>query len=100
MITTSRTAMGTMVQVTAYPDGADAKERVEAAIEAAFAEIYRLTADALDDAVFVLGPEKGLALIERTPGVGAVIVDAENRLIVSKRLKSLLTVLHPPTDAA
>ena len=59
-----------------------------------------VTADALDDAVFVLGPERGLALIERTPGVGAVIVDAENRLIVSKRLKSILTLLHPPTDAA
>jgi FAD:protein FMN transferase len=56
------------------------------------------TADALDDAVFVLGPEAGLALVERTPGVGAVIVDAENRLIVSKRLRARLTVLHPPAD--
>jgi FAD:protein FMN transferase len=56
------------------------------------------TADALDDAVFVLGPEAGLALVERTPGVGAVVVDAENRLIVSKRLRGRLTVLQPPTD--
>jgi thiamine biosynthesis lipoprotein len=56
------------------------------------------TADALDDAVFVLGPEAGLALVEKTPGVGAVIVDAENRVIVSKRLRGRLTVLQPPTD--
>lgn len=56
------------------------------------------TADALDDAVFLLGPEAGLALVERIPGVGAVIVDAENRLIVSKRLRNRLTVLYPPTD--
>jgi thiamine biosynthesis lipoprotein len=56
------------------------------------------TADALDDAVFVLGPVAGLELVEKTPGVGAVIVDTENQLIVSKRLRSRLTVLFPPTD--
>jgi thiamine biosynthesis lipoprotein len=56
------------------------------------------TADALDDAVFVLGPEAGLALVEKTPGVGAVIVDAANHVIVSKRLRGRLTVLQPPTD--
>lgn len=57
-----------------------------------------LTADALDDAVFVLGPERGLELIESLDGVGAVIVDAKNDVIVSKRLASKLEVLRPPTD--
>jgi thiamine biosynthesis lipoprotein len=57
-----------------------------------------LTADALDDAVFILGPEKGLALVERTKGVGAVIVDAGNRVLVSQRLTGRLTVLRQPTD--
>jgi FAD:protein FMN transferase len=56
------------------------------------------TADALDDAVFILGPEQGLALVERTPGVGAVIVDARNRVIVSQRLAARLTILRQPTD--
>lgn len=56
------------------------------------------TADALDDAVFILGPVKGLALVERTPGVGAVIVDADNRAIVSRRLTGRLTVLRQPTE--
>jgi thiamine biosynthesis lipoprotein len=57
-----------------------------------------VTADALDDVVFILGPEKGLALVEETPGVGAVIVDAQNRIIVSRRLAGRLTVLRQPTD--
>jgi FAD:protein FMN transferase len=56
------------------------------------------TADALVDAVFVLGPEKGLALVEGTPGVGAVLVDANNQVIVSRRLKGLLTFLRQPSD--
>ncbi|MDZ7394181.1 MAG: FAD:protein FMN transferase, partial [candidate division KSB1 bacterium] len=33
-----------------------------------------MEADALSTAIFVLGPEKGLALAERLPGVAAVIV--------------------------
>ncbi|HEX3597207.1 MAG TPA: FAD:protein FMN transferase, partial [Polyangiaceae bacterium] len=33
------------------------------------------TADAIDDAVFILGPERGLALIDAQPDAGAVIVD-------------------------
>ena len=57
-----------------------------------------VTADALDDVVFVLGPEKGLALVEATPGVGAVIVDAKNKVTVSRRLNGRLTLLRQPTD--
>jgi thiamine biosynthesis lipoprotein len=57
------------------------------------------TADALDDAVFILGPEKGLALVEATPGVGAVIVDASNAVTVSRRLAGRLRMLRQPTDS-
>jgi thiamine biosynthesis lipoprotein len=56
------------------------------------------TADAIDDAVFILGPEKGLPLIESLPDVGAVIVDKNNKVWVSKRLAGKVHVLHPPTD--
>lgn len=49
-------------------------------------------ADGLDDAVFVLGPEKGLALVEATPGAGAVIVDAAGGIHVSERLRGRLTL--------
>jgi FAD:protein FMN transferase len=56
-----------------------------------------LTADALDDAVFILGPEKGLELVESIDGVGAVIVDGDNRVFVSKRLQGKVTIDRPPT---
>jgi thiamine biosynthesis lipoprotein len=56
------------------------------------------TADAIDDAVFILGPEKGLPLVEAQPDVGAVIVDKNNKVWISERLKGKVQVLHPPTD--
>ena len=58
-----------------------------------------LLADEIDDAVFILGPEKGLALVESLDGVGAVIVDAKNGVYVSKRFKGSCTSPRPPTDA-
>jgi len=56
------------------------------------------TADAIDDAVFILGPEAGLKLVEATPGVGVVIVDKNNKVWVSPRLEGKVHVTHPPTD--
>jgi FAD:protein FMN transferase len=56
-------------------------------------------ADALSTGVFVLGPEKGMALIERLPGVEGVIVGARNEVLVSSGLKGRLALLAPPTDA-
>jgi thiamine biosynthesis lipoprotein len=44
------------------------------------------TADGLATGVFVMGPEKGLALVERL-GLGAVIVDATGRVTISSRLR-------------
>jgi FAD:protein FMN transferase len=56
-------------------------------------------ADVLSKGVFILGPTAGLALAERTPGVGVVIVDAKNQVHISSRLRDVVTILHPPTDA-
>lgn len=56
-------------------------------------------ADEIDDAVFILGPKRGLALVESMDGVGAVIVDAQNRVWTSKRLEGLVHQIHPPRDA-
>lgn len=56
-----------------------------------------LLADVIDDSAFILGPEKGLKLVESVPGVGAVIVDANNKVWVSQRLQGKVTVLHEPT---
>jgi thiamine biosynthesis lipoprotein len=57
-----------------------------------------LVADAIDDAVFILGVKRGLELVESQPGTGAVIVDAENRVHVSQRLEGQVKLLKPPTD--
>jgi thiamine biosynthesis lipoprotein len=57
-----------------------------------------LLADELDDAVFILGPEKGLALVESLEDVGAVIVDSDNRVWPSKRLEGRVQEVHAPKD--
>jgi len=56
------------------------------------------TADAVDDAVFILGPEAGLKLAEATPGVGVVIVDKNNKVWLSSRLRGYVHIAHPPSD--
>lgn len=56
-----------------------------------------LTADALDDAVFIMGVEKGLELVESIDDAGAVIVDADNRVHVSRRLEGRIVFERPPT---
>ena len=56
-------------------------------------------ADALAKGVFILGPVRGLALVERIPDVEAVIVGAGNEVVVSSGLKGKVTMLARPTDA-
>jgi thiamine biosynthesis lipoprotein len=57
-----------------------------------------LLADEVDDAVFIMGPEKGMALVESLDGVGAIIVGADNRVWTSKRLEGRVRPVHPPAD--
>jgi FAD:protein FMN transferase len=58
-----------------------------------------VVADGLSTGVFILGPEKGMALIERLNGVEGVIVTSSNNLLVSSGLARRLVVRSPPTDA-
>ena len=46
-----------------------------------------LTSEALSKTVFVLGPAAGLALVDRCPGVDAVVVDARGALHCSSGLR-------------
>jgi len=46
--------------------------------------------DALSTGVFVLGPKKGLALVNRLPGVDAIIINAEGELQFSDDLLQLV----------
>jgi len=56
-------------------------------------------ADGLSTGVFILGPEEGMALIERLPDVEGVIVTARNEVLISSGLKSRLRLIASPTDA-
>ena len=47
-------------------------------------------ADALSTALFVLGPEQGLALVERLPGVEAVLVTAGMEVLISTGLQEII----------
>jgi thiamine biosynthesis lipoprotein len=55
-------------------------------------------ADAIAKGVFILGPEKGMALVERIPKLEAVIVTAKNEVLVSSGLKDRFVLLAQPTN--
>ena len=55
-------------------------------------------ADALDDAVFILGPKKGLALVDSYPGCSTLIVDAKNQVWMSKSLEGKLQRTAAPME--
>jgi thiamine biosynthesis lipoprotein len=51
-------------------------------------------ADAWNTAIFVLGPEKGLALVERIPGMEAVMVTSSGKIIYSSGLAHALKAME------
>jgi FAD:protein FMN transferase len=54
-------------------------------------------ADGLSTGVFILGPQQGMALVERLPDVEAVIVTAENEVLVSSGLRDRVEVRRAPS---
>lgn len=56
-------------------------------------------ADGLSTGVFLLGPEKGLALLARLGHVEAVVVTSRNEVLVTPGLKGRLELVSAPTDA-
>ena len=55
-------------------------------------------ADVLSTGVFIMGPEAGMALIEKMPDVEGVIVTSTNQVLISSGLKGRIELLKPPTD--
>ena len=53
-----------------------------------------LSADALATAVFVMGPRKGLHLIEAMEGVEGLIISGEGEITTSKGLKDRIRFLN------
>lgn len=56
-------------------------------------------ADALDDAVFILGPQKGMKLVDSIKDCGAIIVDANSNLWISEWLRPRVQIVGVPTQA-
>ncbi|MEE2901421.1 MAG: FAD:protein FMN transferase [Myxococcota bacterium] len=57
-----------------------------------------ITADTLSTAVFLVGAEEGLKIINETPGAAAIIVDSDNKVHISRRLENKVKLLHPPSN--
>jgi len=55
-------------------------------------------ADALDDAIFIMGAAKGLALCAEFPDTAAIVVDAHNKVWMSPSLEGKLTLTKEPND--
>ena len=59
------------------------------------------TTDALSTSVFVLGLVEGMKLVNRLPGIDAILVDAAGQLHYSQDLQSarnLGTAVNPSTE--
>ena len=54
-----------------------------------------IMADGLDTGIFVMGPDKGMALIESLPDVEGIIVDQDGKVFVSTGLKGRLRLEEP-----
>lgn len=58
-----------------------------------------LLADAVDDAVFILGWQKGFEMLDKLDDVGAVVVDDRGKIHVSKRVEERVRIEYVPKDA-
>jgi len=57
-----------------------------------------ISTDALSTTVFILGTEKGLALIEKLPAFDAIIIDAQGKMHYSSGFQSPGEVANEPKD--
>jgi FAD:protein FMN transferase len=73
--------------------GQPARDAVSVTIVAKQAVI----ADGLSTGVFIMGPRAGMALVERLPDVEAIMVTADNRVLISSGLQGRLHMVRPPT---
>ena len=51
-------------------------------------------ADGLDTGIFVMGPQRGMELVEKLAGVEAIIVDQAGTILVSSGLKDRIQLIH------
>lgn len=77
----------------------DTGEPARGAVSVTIVTDRAILADALSTGVFILGPEAGMALVERLPTVEAVIVTASNDVLISSGLRGQVTLRRQPTPA-
>lgn len=53
-----------------------------------------IMADGLDTGIFVMGPQRGMELVEKLPGVEAIIVDQAGHILVSSGLKDRIQIVQ------
>jgi thiamine biosynthesis lipoprotein len=58
-----------------------------------------VVADGLSTGVFLLGPQKGIELLQRLEGVEAVIVTSANEVLITPGLQGRVTLARQPTDS-
>ena len=46
--------------------------------------------------MFILGWKKGIEMVEKLDDVGAVVVDDEGKVHISKRVEERVKLVHPP----
>ena len=51
-------------------------------------------ADGLDTGIFVMGPQRGMELVEKLAGVEAIIVDQAGKVLVSSGLKDRIQIIQ------
>ncbi len=51
-----------------------------------------MAADGLSTAIFVLGPQKGIELLESLPGIEGIIIDTEEKVHVSSGLQDIVEI--------
>ena len=56
-----------------------------------------ITADMWSTALFILGPDQGLALVKKMSNLDAVFVGADNQVTVSSGLEGRIKILRQPT---
>ena len=54
-------------------------------------------ADLWDTTLFVMGPQEAMAMVEKTDGIEAVIIDPDNQVLISSGLKDQLVKVADPT---
>ncbi|MCA9637538.1 MAG: FAD:protein FMN transferase, partial [Myxococcales bacterium] len=70
-------------------------DEAESAVSVSVVAVAATKTDAYCTAVAVMGPERGMAFVEATPGIDAVIIKRDGSLMVSSGLSERFVTAPP-----